>query len=153
MSMFLHFNSVTFPNLQQNNLQNFLFCGMFNTDARSLLFFVSLCLVIISEWPPFSHRLLWFWWIKARPHWVTATATATASLQVFIWIGFSTATETQHFLPFMNGLNESKWRSIAIAINRHVNTSICFHLTHLWKEINIEFPLPLPPQCERTLKC
>ena len=30
-------------------------------EARPLLAFVVICLVIISEWPPLSHRLLWFW--------------------------------------------------------------------------------------------
>ena len=28
-----------------------------------LLAFVGIYLVIIDEWPPLSHRLLWFWWI------------------------------------------------------------------------------------------
>ena len=27
----------------------------------TLLAFVVICLVIISKWPPLSHRLLWFW--------------------------------------------------------------------------------------------
>ena len=31
----------------------------------SLLAFVTICLVIISQWPPLSQRLLWFWWIDS----------------------------------------------------------------------------------------
>ena len=30
----------------------------------TLLAFVGICLAIISEWPPLSHRLLRFWWIE-----------------------------------------------------------------------------------------
>ena len=28
---------------------------------NTLVAFVSVCLAIISQWPPLSHRLLWFW--------------------------------------------------------------------------------------------
>ena len=31
---------------------------------KSSLAFVVTCLVIISEWPPLSHRFLWFWCIE-----------------------------------------------------------------------------------------
>ena len=30
-----------------------------------LLAFLVVCLIIISEWSPLSHRLLWFWWIES----------------------------------------------------------------------------------------
>ena len=32
----------------------------------TLLAFMVICLVIISEWPPLSHRLLLFWWIECQ---------------------------------------------------------------------------------------
>ena len=31
----------------------------------SLLAFLVVCLDIISEWPPLSYRLSWFWWIES----------------------------------------------------------------------------------------
>ena len=33
----------------------------FGRSLSSFLAFVDICLIIISEWPPLSHRLLWFW--------------------------------------------------------------------------------------------
>ena len=33
---------------------------------KSLVASVVICLVIISEWLPLSHRLLWFWWIASE---------------------------------------------------------------------------------------
>ena len=35
------------------------------TAPSALLVFVVICLVIITKWPPLSHRLLWFWWIES----------------------------------------------------------------------------------------
>ena len=36
-------------------------CSHYRGCEYSLLAFVVICLVIINEWPPLSHRLLWFW--------------------------------------------------------------------------------------------
>ena len=38
----------------------------FTFSERTLIAFVGICLVIISEWPPLSDRLLWFWSIKSQ---------------------------------------------------------------------------------------
>ena len=33
----------------------------YKKKRNSYLAFMGICLVIISEWPPLSHKLLWFW--------------------------------------------------------------------------------------------
>ena len=35
-------------------------------NYNPLLALFGICLLIISEWPPLSHRLLWFWWIESQ---------------------------------------------------------------------------------------
>ena len=36
------------------------------SESSFNLAFVGICLVIISEWPPLAHRLLWIWWIESQ---------------------------------------------------------------------------------------
>ena len=40
-----------------------LHVAIFDIFTLTLLVFVGICLIIMSEWLPLSHWLLWFWWI------------------------------------------------------------------------------------------
>ena len=54
-------------------------------------------------------------------------------------------------LPSLNGSTTHSTDDV-VAIGHHVNTSICLHITHSWRQ-NINFSVALAaPQCERAIR-
>ena len=41
--------------------------------------------------------------------------------------------------------------AVAVAVGYHVNSTICLHTAHSGRQKFVQFPLSLPPKCERTL--
>ena len=86
-----------------------------------------ICLVIISEWPPLSHRLLWFWWTKG---YVTCQLTGPMSIGVSVEISSTIQTIST------NSLFVARQNSPITSIDTEFMKRICWRLAGDWLKRN-----------------